>query len=639
MGYFIMKKLGFKKLLLIFMLLLVGLSVSVSSILLYNEDKGILTQSISKESEQYVAGKATEIETLIQEKVGGVHKLANQLSDKQITGTDEELIERTYFIANAMNLNSAVLAFETGDAYWNQTADTWPNHKYHTDVRKTAWYQAVRQASGVTVTEPYLGAGNNYWITIGQKIKGGIVTADMTLGFLNEIVSSSNKIPGAVAIILNQDSTLLASSTDAIKTGQKAADFPWFKKAVSEAINSEHAAVNYTLDGKDKILFSHRIKAGDKNWYFAIGLDTSIAFAKLEQSRNSAIVVGTIATLVSLVAAFILIQVLYRPILSLKDMITDLASGDGDLTQRLKVTTNDELGQIAQGINLFIESLQKMMTEIQGASYALQSNVQRMREQSQKNNQILQSHVSETEQIVTAIEEMNATANSMATDAANTASLTQEANDTGIESRHRVKQSQQTVSALISDVDKSVIDVQKMSDGTQNINTILRVIGDIAEQTNLLALNAAIEAARAGEQGRGFAVVADEVRNLASRTKDSTGEIEVALDSLLKGTQVVVSSMDNTKVRCQETADGSEKVAESLEIMTGSIDEINNLSTQIATAAEEQSSVTEELSRNMTAINTIVGELDANGQKALHDAEEVAEVNNLLISIIGRFKI
>lgn len=634
-----MKKLGFKKLLLIFMLLLVGLSVSVSSILLYNEDKGILTQSISKESEQYVAGKAIEIETMIQEKVGGVNKLANQLSDKQITGTDEELIERTYFIANAMNLNSAVLAFETGDAYWNQTADTWPNHKYHTDVRKTAWYQAVRQASGVTVTEPYLGAGNNYWITIGQKIKGGIVTADMTLGFLNEIVSSSNKIPGAVAIILNQDSTLLASSSDAIKTGQKAIDFPWFKKAVSEAINNEHTEVKYAFDGKDKILFSHRIKAGDKNWYFAIGLDTSIAFAKLEESRNSAIVVGTIATLVSLVAAFILIQVLYRPILSLKDMITDLASGDGDLTQRLEVNTNDELGEISQGINQFIESLQKMMLEIQGASYSLQSNVQRMREQSQENNQILQSHVSETEQIVTAIEEMNATANSMATDAANTASLTQQANDTGIESRHIVKQSQQTVSALISDVDKSVIDVQKMSDGTQNINTILRVIGEIAEQTNLLALNAAIEAARAGEQGRGFAVVADEVRNLASRTKDSTGEIEVALDSLLKGTQVVVSSMDNTKARCQETADGSEKVAESLEIMTGSIDEINNLSTQIATAAEEQSSVTEELSRNMTAINTIVGELDANGQKALHDAEEVAEVNNLLISIIGRFKI
>jgi methyl-accepting chemotaxis protein len=634
-----MNKLGLKKLLLIFMILLVGLSVSISSMLLYHEDKTILKASITKESEQYVAAKATEISTLLGEKVNGIHKLANQLTSKKVKGSEQDLIDQTFFIANTLNLNSAVLAFENGDAYWNQTGDTWPGHKYHSDVTKTSWYQAVRKAPGVTVTEPYFGVGNSYWITIGQKIKGGIVTADMTLDFLNGMVSQSNQIPGAVAIILNQDSTLLASSSEAVKTGQKATNFAWFKDAASQAIKKENNAVDYNLDGHEKILFSHRIKAGDKNWYFAIGLDKSIAFAKLVESRNRAILVGTLATVISVVVTFVLIQILYRPILSLKDMVKDLSSGDCDLTQRLAVNTNDELGEISHDINLFIENLQNMIREIQGASYSLQSNVDRMRQQSENNSNMLQSHVSETEQIVTAIEEMNATANSMATDAANTASLTQQANNTGIESREIMKQSQDTVSILITDVDKSVTDVQKMSGETQNINTILSVIGDIAEQTNLLALNAAIEAARAGEQGRGFAVVADEVRNLASRTKDSTKEIETALESLLQGTQVVVNSMDNTKMRCQKAAESSEKVAESLEEMTSSVNEINDLSTQIATAAEEQSSVTQELSRNMSAINTIVAELDTNGQQALQDTAEVAEVNRLLSSIIGRFKI
>jgi methyl-accepting chemotaxis protein len=194
------------------------------------------------------------------------------------------------------------------------------------------------------------------------------------------------------------------------------------------------------------------------------------------------------------------------------------------------------------------------------------------------------------------------------------------------------------VSGLIDDVNLSASNVQQMNEETQSINKILSVIGEIAEQTNLLALNAAIEAARAGEQGRGFAVVADEVRNLASRTKDSTEEVEVALDSLLKGTGAVVSSMEDTKSRCQDTANGAGEVAVSLEKMSDFVDEINDLSTQIATAAEEQSSVTQELSRNMSAISEIVNELDDNGHSALKDAEDVAEMNKHLVTIVNRFK-
>jgi len=279
-----------------------------------------------------------------------------------------------------------------------------------------------------------------------------------------------------------------------------------------------------------------------------------------------------------------------------------------------------------------------MMTEIQSVTTTLHANVGRMRDHSQRNRDILQNHVSETEQVVTVIEEMNATAESMASDAANTANLTQIANETSSESRKTVERSQNTVSGLINDVNLSASHVLKMNEETQSINKILSVIGEIAEQTNLLALNAAIEAARAGEQGRGFAVVADEVRNLASRTKDSTEEVEAALDSLLKGTHAVVNSMEDTKSRCQDTADGAGEVAASLEKMSDFVDDINDLSTQIATAAEEQSSVTQELSRNMSAISGIVTELDENGHNALKEAEDVAEMNDHLVTIVNRFK-
>ncbi|OIQ25572.1 methyl-accepting chemotaxis protein [uncultured Vibrio sp.] len=637
-----MKQLGFKQKLLASVLLLVGISVSVATYLSYLSEKKLLAKYITEASQSYVRSKAQVIEAKLGEKVAGVAEVGEIFKDKPYPGsTAEEYIDFTHVLAGAFNTGSAFIGFEeTGEAYWNQTSSGWPNHKLDGDVREKGYYKTGRQANTPIPTEPYLGEdGKTYWISIMQRTKSGVVATDMNLAFLATLVQDDDIPQGAVALIINQDTTLLASNSQAIKAGEKGSDMAWFRSTVEDAVSQSSAAIEYAYEGKDKIFFSHRIKFADKNWYYAISVDKEFAFAELAEARIVATSIALVATIVSVIVAFFIIQMLYKPILSLKQMVMALSRGDGDLTQRLEVKSKDDLGQVAQSINEFIESLQHMMIEIQEASGSLQLNVERLRDQSSRNSNILQNHVSETEQVVTAIEEMNATADSMATDAANTADLTQQASQTSDESRQIVSQSQNTVSALIAEVDESAINVQKMADETQGINTVLSVISDIAEQTNLLALNAAIEAARAGEQGRGFAVVADEVRNLASRTKDSTEEIETALSSLVKGTQVVVDSMENTKARCQEASDGSGGVGASLESMTNYVSQINDLSTQIATAAEEQSSVTQEVSRNMTSINEIVGDLDANGRQALEDAENISSINEQLNNIVNRFKL
>ncbi|MDW6004948.1 methyl-accepting chemotaxis protein [Vibrio mangrovi] len=638
-----MKKYGLKQVLLISVMLLVGASVSISSYISYIKQAETISQLITASGTDYAANKADLVEQFISEKVAGIKGIGEMYQNTSLPGqTPQDYINQASVFATTLNTGSSFIGFEaTGDAYWNQISDAWPDHKFKGDIRTMSYYKDGRKAVTPSMTEPYPDSAHPdiYWVSIVQKIKDGMIGVDMQLAFLSQLVKESTDIEGSVALILNQDTTVLASSSTALKPGDKGRDFSWFRDVVNKAVTQEQTVQDYVLNGQDKILFTHRIKVADKNWYFVIGLNKAIAFKGLESAKHAAITTTVVATIVSVIVAFFVIQLLYRPIILLKNMIAGLSRGDGDLTQRLEVHSNDDLGQIAGGINQFIGNLQEMMLEIQNASGQLQNSIGDMKQLSEHNSAILRNHVVETEQVVTAIEEMNATAESMATDAANTANLTQQANDTSAESRQIVAQSQSTVSALISDVETSSTHIQHMSDETQSIHSILNVIGDIAEQTNLLALNAAIEAARAGEQGRGFAVVADEVRNLASRTKKSTEEIEEALSRLLKGTEAIVGSMEHTRQRCQETSAGSENVAVSLETMTDFVSKINDLSTQIATAAEEQSSVTHEVSRNMSALNDIVNELDTNGQKSLSGMEDITSVNHNLINIVGRFKL
>lgn len=635
-----MRNLGFRKLLLISIIALVVFSVTVSSYVSYVKQKETLVDLITRSNQEYVKEQAEQIGGKLNEKVAGLDKVGALFANQPITGSEKEFIDLTHLIAGGMNLNSSVVAFTNGDAYWNQTANTWPNHKYNGDVTTRSWYQLGRQSPTAAMTEPYLSSdGDTYWVSIVRKTLSGMISVDMQLGFLNEIVKSANDIPGAFAMILNHDNTVLASSLSLVKAGEKADKYAWLVNVARQSIGVNDSVFEGQIDSVEKLFFSHKINVAGKSWYFVTGLEKDVVFSDLVSAKQAAIATASIATVVSVILAMLIMQVLYRPILVLKQTMLGLSQGNGDLTQRIEVKTKDDLGEISESVNSFIGSLQTMMLEIRQMTENLNENVDRMKDQSQRNSVILQNHVQETEQVVTAIEEMNSTADSMATDAANTAQLTHKASEASSASKNTVTQAQKNVQELVEDVSTASGNVNNMAAETDGINTILGVIGDIAEQTNLLALNAAIEAARAGEQGRGFAVVADEVRNLASRTKTSTEEIEAALASLLRGSQSVVDSMESTKQKCAQTAQGAGEVAESLDVMSQFVTDINDLSTQIATAAEEQSSVTQELSRNMSAINDIVGELDANGQQALEEAQRISEMNQTLSDIVARFKL
>ncbi|ELP1874642.1 methyl-accepting chemotaxis protein [Vibrio vulnificus] len=342
---------------------------------------------------------------------------------------------------------------------------------------------------------------------------------------------------------------------------------------------------------------------------------------------------------VIIVSSVILLQVSFKPLSRLNLVVADLSQGNGDLTQRLAIESKDEIGQISHSINLFIEKLQQMFIEVADSSKEIDHAVVNLSEQSRSNLRTLNQHTQETEQAITAIEEMSASANSIAQSADNAAHLTETTTRYADESKQTVTGAVESVNGLVTQVVAMSDTITRMSDDTKQISTVLQVIGDIAEQTNLLALNAAIEAARAGEQGRGFAVVADEVRALAARTQQSTAQINEMLAKLKSTTENVVNEMDSTRTRCEETAERTNHVMDSLNVVTDSVAEINNLNTLMATSAMEQRQVTQEVSKNMAAIQEIVRLLNENAAQSTSISDELQNTSHALTDVVGRFRV
>lgn len=362
--------------------------------------------------------------------------------------------------------------------------------------------------------------------------------------------------------------------------------------------------------------------------------------AVLSNQMQSSITLVVLVMAACLAMVFILSRkIIVGPVANVSNSLAEIAAGGGDLTRRLSTASGDEIAELAHNFNRVMEQISSIIKNVIVVTDQVSGNVQIMSSATDDTVISTNQQLKEIEQIAAALNELSASAEEVARSAGETAKRTKEASSAAEEGTKVMASSQETIRRLTGQIEATANKIQILKDNSENIGSVMEVIRSIAEQTNLLALNAAIEAARAGEQGRGFAVVADEVRSLAQKTQKSTEEIESIITQLQKAADEAHMSMNISISSVQETIDTSTQVENTLEYIRENVSTINDMNHQIATASEEQSSVANEVSKIITAIYALSEKVAGNAAVVAENATELAQESRELKNQMDSFTV
>lgn len=358
----------------------------------------------------------------------------------------------------------------------------------------------------------------------------------------------------------------------------------------------------------------------------------------VESSLSVTTTIAVIAILVSVALSFITMKSIITPLDKLKNAFEEIETSS-NLTIRTQVDSGDELGAVSRSFDSLLQKFHETLTEVVSIVSRLNNASNQLASSSETTSTHIRNQRLETDMVATAMNEMAMTAQEVAQNAANTATGAEDANHQAVQGHDIVSNTVTGISDLASGIQTASESINKVSSDSQEIGRVLDVIKGIAEQTNLLALNAAIEAARAGEQGRGFAVVADEVRSLASRTESSTQEIQQMIERLQQGSEHAVALMQTSNTQADKSVEQASSAGNALQKITESVASINDMAAQIATAAEEQTSVNEEINRNITNISTISDSTSTEADNTHQSSRELEELARNLNLLVSQFKV
>ncbi len=498
-------------------------------------------------------------------------------------------------------------------------------------IREAHWYLCAKDTLKPCIMEPYLyeiPSGDSVMLTSltvpitksGRFI--GLAGVDLTLPTfqgLTEKLSSELYNGQAKVTLLSDIGLIVGSSHYKSKLGRP------FKEAVSSNTYNELVKFKgqhglFKTPSEYLVNYPINIKLANTQWSLLIEVPSNLALEgpnalakNMSDSANQLgvviLITGAVIALIAFIIMKVVVGTVVAPLEQIQQRVDNLASSEGDLTHTLHVDTHAELIALAGGFNAFLAKLRGLIAELKDVSSQTKQQGEIAQHIAIDTKHNVQSQFQEIESVVTAMNEMSATALEVARASEQSAQQADEINGLVVSSESSLSSAMSQVKTMSEEIKEANQAVEKVASRSKDITQILDVIRTISEQTNLLALNAAIEAARAGEHGRGFAVVADEVRALASKTRSSTDDISQLIDSLLLEVGNASTVIEKGVVRAQSAVDETSVAFDALHSVVVKVDEITNQITHIATAAEEQSLVTEEINRNLTLISDAASQL------------------------------